>query len=277
MIAEKIRLSTSQNTKNIRHSLQALSSSPYSQSLYKTRYSIYKNPSFNSPSHIENSFLKVEKSTIKSSLSNKNIRISSVFETSAYIEKSKNLSLKLAKMLSNKTLNSTYFSIYSEIYSEFTDLFPDFKDLLLSLRKGLVISAIKEKDFDEFDFRKDLEGFDSDLQKQLSKERKEKCKLANKLDNLSAQYFKLKEEHDVALKKVRKYEKIIFPDSENYNQSLKKFEKVIVKKIDILQRQDTWLNTIKKMNLTLKTDQGEEFARDCDENFGENVETKEGD
>lgn len=250
MIGEKSPINSSLPTKNFRYSLQATKTSPYSNSSLKKRYSNYKKSNLYSSSHNESLCILSENPIIKNHLHMKPMKINSLLESSAHIEKSKFLSIKLAKTLSNKTHDSTYFSIYSEIFSELTDLFPIFKDLFLSLKKGMVISAIKEKDYEGFEFQKDLEGFDSDLQCLVNKERVEKLKLEKKLDLLSIKHMELKGHYEKILEKNRKYEKIIFPNMEEIDMSIKKPHKINVSNKDVLQRQDTWIHALKKVNLT---------------------------
>ncbi|OMJ90994.1 hypothetical protein SteCoe_6567 [Stentor coeruleus] len=258
MIGEKSHINSSIPTKNTRYSLEAIRTSPYSNSTFKKRYSNYKKSSFSSTSNNGSIIIPSENSNIKTNAQIKTMKIRNLNESLTHIEKSKYLSIKLAKNLSNKNHDSSYFSIYSEIFSELIELFPIFKDLFLSLKKGMVISAIKEKDYEDFEFCKDLKGLDSDLQCLFNKERVEKSKLVKKLDVLAIKYMKLKEKYDEILKINRKYEKIIFPNMKEIDESIKNPQKINVSNKDILQRQNTWLHVLKKINNSCEDNEDDE-------------------
>ncbi|OMJ76508.1 hypothetical protein SteCoe_24131 [Stentor coeruleus] len=251
MFSDKPQLNTSITIKDSRRSQYPLLGSPYSRTLKNNPQLRSKKNREMTPSVSENQLEKTDKIIINRRPRRKTIKATDMSETYTNVEKAKYFSLKLARMLANKSVNLTYFQIYTEIFNEFADFLPEFKDLLQHLRRGLVVAALREKDFEEFEFKKELERVDMDLDAKYNKERKEKRVLANKLDLLSEEFLKVKDKYEEVQKKVVKYEKIIFPDYEE----IEKNEKMILNmknQFNILQKQKSCIHELKKIDPKLK-------------------------
>lgn len=251
MLADKLQLNTSITIKDSRRSQHPLLGSPYSRTLKNNPQLRSKKNREMTPSVSETQLEKTDNIIINRRPRRKTIKATDMSETYTNVEKAKYFSLKLARMLANKSVNLTYFQIYTEIFNEFADFLPEFKDLLQHLRRGLVVAALREKDFEEFEFKKELERVDIDLNTKYNKERKEKRILANKLDLLSEEFLKVKDKYEEVQKKVIKYEKIIFPGYEE----IEKNEKMILNmknQFNILQKQKSCIHELKKTDPKLK-------------------------
>lgn len=251
MFADKLQLNTSITIKDSRRSQHPLLGSPYSRTLKNNPQLRSKKNREMTPSVSETQLEKTDNIIINRRPRRKTIKATDMSETYTNVEKAKYFSLKLARMLANKSVNLTYFQIYTEIFNEFADFLPEFKDLLQHLRRGLVVAALREKDFEEFEFKKELERVDIDLNTKYNKERKEKRILANKLDLLSEEFLKVKDKYEEVQKKVIKYEKIIFPGYEE----IEKNEKMILNmknQFNILQKQKSCIHELKKTDPKLK-------------------------
>lgn len=251
MFADKLQLNTSITIKDSRRSQHPLLGSPYSRTLKNNPQLRSKKNREMTPSVSETQLEKTDNIIINRRPRRKTIKATDMSETYTNVEKAKYFSLKLARMLANKSVNLTYFQIYTEIFYEFADFLPEFKDLLQHLRRGLVVAALREKDFEEFEFKKELERVDIDLNTKYNKERKEKRILANKLDLLSEEFLKVKDKYEEVQKKVIKYEKIIFPGYEE----IEKNEKMILNmknQFNILQKQKSCIHELKKTDPKLK-------------------------
>ncbi|OMJ81026.1 hypothetical protein SteCoe_18588 [Stentor coeruleus] len=178
----------------------------------------------------------------------KSIKIS---ESQADIDKSKYLSGKLTKLLSKQSCKHTSFQIYSHIYIELANYLTDFKDLLMILRKGLVISSFKEKDLDDFEFKKDLDITTNDLQTLYNQECKEKNALANKLNKISEDYFYIKNSYEVMEKKYSKYKDIVYGSPTKFIEAKGLIEKM-TKQCDIIDKQKNIIQDLQYSEMVLK-------------------------
>lgn len=168
-----------------------------------------------------------------------------------YTEKAKHLKYRLAFLLSQKSVKFTNFQIYSKVFSEFADLFPDFKEILLIFRKGFVISALQEKDFDDFEFKNEVKTSSCETQMILNKERKENQKLIDKLNNLAAEYDKLMITYEALQKKFEVYEKAVMNDPVKYIEA----EGLLIKmqkQCQIIKRQMNIIHELKNSDLKLR-------------------------
>ena len=102
---------------------------------------------------------------------------------------------KLTNLLSTKTTKSSSYQIYTQIYLEFEDFQSEFKSLLETLRKRLIVSGIKEKDSENFEYKNEVDDVKSEIKALFDKEIKEKSILVKKLNLLSDQHFTLSKEH----------------------------------------------------------------------------------
>ena len=173
------------------------------------------------------------------------------YETS---ETAKHLTSKLAYLLSLKTPESTVFTIYTEIYHELANYLDDFKDLLEILRKGLAISAIKEHESSDFEFKNELDKSITSFGELLDKERKEKIGLINKLNILSDENNDLSQRLEKVLTKYNEYDKIIHSNPSKFIDAEKLLEKML-KQCEIIKKQQNYIQELKynelKLNKTL--------------------------
>lgn len=251
MISDKGKLNNSMTIKEHLRKLCPMLGSPYSRSLKKIPDIKFKKIHEITPSKSENQLEKSEKIVINRRPRRKTIKLADMPEVYSNVEKAKYFSLKLARMIANKSVTLTAFQIYTEIFNEVADFLPEFKDLLLILRKGLVISALREKDFEEFEFNKELEKIDSDLYSKYNKERKEKKILVKKLDVISSEYIKIKDKFEEMERKVIKYEKIIFPNADEIEKNGKKILDMR-SQFSILQKQKSCMLELKKCDPKVK-------------------------
>ncbi|OMJ81027.1 hypothetical protein SteCoe_18589 [Stentor coeruleus] len=251
MISDKSQLNNSITIKEHLRKQRPMLGSPYSRSLKKIPDIKFKKIQEMTPSKSENHLEKPENIILNRRPRKKTIKLVDMPEVYSNVEKAKHFSLKLARMIANKSITLTAFQIYTEIYNEIADFLPEFKDLLLILRKGLIISALREKDFEEFEFNKELEKFDSDLYSKYNKERKEKKILVKKLDVISSEYIKIKDKFEEMEKKVIKYEKIIFPNADEIERNGKKILDMR-SQFSILQKQKSCILELKKYDPKVK-------------------------
>ncbi|OMJ76480.1 hypothetical protein SteCoe_24149 [Stentor coeruleus] len=168
-----------------------------------------------------------------------------------HTEKAKHLKYRLAFLLSQKSVKFTNFQIYSKVYFEFADLFPDFKEILLIFRKGFVIAALQEKDFDDFEFKNEVKTSSCDTQMILNKERKENLKLIDKLNNLTAEYDKLMINYEALQKKFEVYEKAVMNDPVKYIEAEGLLNKM-QKQCQIIKKQINIIHELKNSDLKLR-------------------------
>lgn len=174
-----------------------------------------------------------------------------ISESYANIDKSKHLTVKLAKLLSKQSCKHTEFQIYSHIYIELANYLTDFKDLLMVLRKGLVLSGIKEKDLEEFEFKKDLDSKTSDLQTLYNQERKEKVALANKLNNISEDYINIKSSYESMKKKYFEYKDVVYGSPTKFIEAKGLIEKM-TKQCEIIDKQKIIIQDLQYSEMILK-------------------------
>lgn len=201
-------------------------------------------------SSLENE-VKVENCNFQTKYQSRHARVATYSETYAFLDKAKYFTTKLAHLISSRPVNSEIFDIYSKIYVEFADSFPEFKDFLLSLRKGLVVSAIKEKNFENFEFRDELESNQTELKELFHKERQEKFRLVTKLNNLTEEYTKIKQECETLKIKVEGYEKAWLNNPIKYIEAENLVQKML-KQCEIIEKQKNIINELKGSELKLK-------------------------
>lgn len=226
--------------------------SPYSSSIKQRKSSKlgqFVNTSMIGPS---NSFYQPDTNAPRIRLRSRVNRSIEITETCTNLEKSKHFTLKLARLLSGQSEKDTAFQIYSAVYGELADYLSDFKDLMIILRKGLVISGIKEKDLDNFEFRKDLENIASDLHVIYNQERKEKSALINKLNHLSEEYIKIKTSYESMQKKYIEYKDIIHGSPSKYIDAKGLLDKMN-KQCEIISKQKNIIQDLQHSDKILRT------------------------
>ncbi|OMJ81028.1 hypothetical protein SteCoe_18591 [Stentor coeruleus] len=221
--------------------------SPYLRS-YKRNYSQFSKKLCESSKKIliDNDFK--EKSKLQAKLPK---RISGATENPIFSEKAKYFSSKLTHLLSEQPVSSGQFEIYSKIFFEIAEFFPDFKDLLQTLRKGLVISAFKEKDYNKFEFKHEVEVINSELHMIFNKERKDKHKLIKKLNILSSEYDTLKYDYQELLKKYELYEKAVKSNPIKYIEAENLLEKM-TRQCQIIEKQNICIKDLRSSEIRLK-------------------------
>ena len=167
-----------------------------------------------------------------------------------FSEKAKNLTSRLAYFLSLKSSSLTEFQIYSKVYQELAEYMDDFKDILETLRKGLVIFGIKDKDSPDFEFKTEVNASVCDIGLQLDKEKKEKATLINKLNTLSAENLKLSEKQEIISSKCNNYEKIIHKNPSMYIDAEKLVEKMM-KQCEIIRKQQIYIHELQASEMKL--------------------------
>lgn len=167
-----------------------------------------------------------------------------------YTEKSRQLSSKLGHLLSEKANTKGSFKIYSQIFTELADYLIEFKDILMVLKQGLVLSGIEEKDFSDFEY-KNLNNTRKDLSELLEKERRDKALLANKLNKLSDDYVELKKNNENLQKKYSEYEKIIKNDPNKFIEAEKLLEKMM-NQCEIIKKQQDFIHQLQHSESKLK-------------------------
>lgn len=224
--------------------------SPYLRS-YKRNHSQFSKKLCESSNKIpiDNDFKETSK--IQPKLPKRISRFSGITENPIFSEKAKHFSSKLAYLLSEQPVSSVRFEIYSKIFLEIAEFLPEFKDILLTLRKGLVISAFKEKDYDEFEFKHEAEATNSELQMIFNKERKEKHKLIKKLNILSSEHDTLKYDYQELLKKYELYEKAVKSDPIKYIEAENLLEKM-TKQCQIIEKQNSCIKDLRNSEIRLK-------------------------
>ena len=166
-------------------------------------------------------------------------------------EKSRQLTSKLIQSLTEKSSQASKFSIFSNIFIELADILPDFKDLLLTLRKGIAVSAIKERDLSCFEFSGCSNQGKSSLALALEKEQKEKQRLAGKLNSLSDEFILLKEKYEYMKKKYEEYEKIVKSDPNKFIEAKSLIEKMM-NQCQVIQRQQNYIHELHHNESKLK-------------------------
>lgn len=235
----------------LKRSSVLINRSPYSKHIHKNSTIKAKGLGEISPKVASDACIKAERSLIRVPTHKKLTKTLDFTETCQYLEKAKHFTSKLAYLLSSKTMKSTTFQIYSEIYFEVSDCFPELKELFVRLRKGLVISAIKEKDFEEFEFKNEVEKYESNLPHLLDKERKENQKLIKKLNLLASENLKIKQDYEKMHKKYLDYEEIIHKNPNHFIEAEKLFEKMM-EQCEIIQKQQNYIQELKISDLKLK-------------------------
>lgn len=225
--------------------------SPYSKHLHNNSSYKQKRLCEYSPKAANESCMSQEKAVFRNTNHKKTMKTWDFTEISHSLDKAKHFTSSLAYLLSNRTAKSTTFQIYSEIYLQVSEYFPEFKDLFAILRRGLVISAIKEKDFEEFEFKKDIEKYQSELPGILEKERKENQKLVKKLNALANENLKIKDDYDKMHQKYLEYEQIIYSDPNRFIEAEKLFEKMM-EQCNIIHKQQNYIQELKISDLKLK-------------------------
>lgn len=251
MIVDKSTLKTYFSKNQTKKVLHPLSFSPYSRSFKKPYQSSMKKPYDSMLNLTESTSEKPENVIFKPHRQQASLTLGNCHEITNHSEKAHYLKLKLTRMLQNRTNECSIFQIYSEVLFDISEYFPEFKDLLLAVRKGISISAIKEKDYEEFEFRKEIEGCNCEVQDVLNKERKEKSKLARKLDVLSEEYYRMKEQFEDMQKKILKYEKVIFPESSEFIKADKVLQD-IRSQYSIIQKQKSCILELKRSDTKIK-------------------------
>lgn len=182
-------------------------------------------------------------------------KLSSISKTrsdlSDFSEKSRQLTSKLIQNLTEKSSQASKFSIFSNIFIELADFLPDFKDLLLTLRKGIAVSAIEERDFSSFEFSGFLNQGKSTLALALEKEQKEKQRLAAKLNSLSDEFIQLKEKYEYMKTKYEEYEKIVKSDPNKFIEARSLIDKMM-SQCQVIQRQQNYIHELHHNESKLK-------------------------
>ncbi|OMJ73539.1 hypothetical protein SteCoe_27764 [Stentor coeruleus] len=237
--------------KPLKRSSFLINQSLHSKNLHKNSSFKVKRLDGNSPKVASDTFTKIDRSLIRVPTHKRSVKTLDFTETCHHLEKVKHFTSKLAYLLSNKTTKSTTFQIYSEIFFEVSDCFPEFKELFAKLRKGLVISAIKEKDFEEFEYKNEVEKHESELPNLLEKERKENQKLIKKLNLLANENLKIKQDFEKMHKKYLDYEEIIHTNPNHFIEAEKLFEKMM-EQCEIIQKQQNYIQELKISDIKLK-------------------------
>lgn len=142
-------------------------------------------------------------------------------------QKSNQLLIKLRQQLSEKTSESSEFAIYSQIFKEFSEILPELKDFLMILKQGLVISAIKEREFKDFEFRETVGNTNTEMSDLLEKEKGEKRLMVSKMNKLEDLIDELKAENAKLMKKFEEYEKVFGFEHTTPNETYNLLEKVL--------------------------------------------------
>lgn len=168
-----------------------------------------------------------------------------------FTEKSRQLFSKLGHLLSGKANTKGSFHIYSQVFNELADYLIEFKDILMVLKEGLVLSGIKEKDFSDFEYKRNLNNTQKDLSELLEKERRDKALLANKLNKLSDDYMELKKTNESLQKKYSEYEKIIKNDPNKFIEAEKLLEKMM-SQCEIIRKQQDFIHELQHSEIKMK-------------------------
>jgi hypothetical protein len=167
------------------------------------------------------------------------------------ISKSHQLTSKLLHSLSEKTSSKSKFLIFSSVFLELAEYLKEFKDLLMTLRKGMIVSAIEERETTTFEFRECFSKGKNDLSSKLEKEIKEKERLASKLNTLSDDYINLKEKSESISKKFTEYEKIVKNDPNKFIEAEKLIEKMM-DQCKMIQKQQNYIHELQLNETKLK-------------------------
>jgi hypothetical protein len=195
---------------------------------------------------------KIRKKSLYKPTGEKRLQLINEFaEWNKHTEKSRYFESKLAHLLADKPLNMTVFQIYSSIFSEFADYLPEFKELLVILKRGLVVSGIKEKDFAEFEYKNDSSFHYTETAQILDKERKENLKLVSKLNAITNENQEMKHTIEKLTKENEENLKIINSSPKLYIEAEKLLEKM-TKQSEIIRSQKSQLNELKYQELILK-------------------------
>lgn len=150
---------------------------------------------------------------------------------------SNKLLIKLRQQLSEKPSNSSEFAIYSQIFKELSDLLPELRDFLTILKQGLVISAIKEREFNDFEYREAVGSTKTGLSDLLEKEKSEKRLMVSKMNKLEDFIVELKDENAKLMKKFEEFEKVFGSELMTPNETWNLLEKVLEQDRTITQQQ----------------------------------------
>ena len=222
------------------------------ESPYNNRF---KRKIFKPSTHLDNSINLKPQTKLENSIVNPKVflpieKYSNYQKKYEFSEKAKSLTSRLAYMLSLKSSSSTEFQIYSKVYQELAEYLDDFKDILETLRKGLVIFGIKNKDSPEFEFKIEINASACDLGIQLDKEKKEKSMLINKLNSLSAENLKLSEKQEITANKCNEYEKIIHKNPSMFIDAEKLLDKMM-KQCEIIRKQQIYIHELQASEMKL--------------------------
>lgn len=187
------------------------------------------------------------------SLSQKITRITPLNEIYSHADKANYYARKLSYMLTNKLENEGFFKVYSKIYSEIAEFFPEFKEILQILRKGLALSAINERHHDNFEFKNDINSIKGEIGTILKKKQQKTEQLLIKLNNLSQEHEKLQNKYEKLRVKFKQYKQAVYNDPAKYIEAEKVMEKmwkqcrIIRKQKDIIFELTNSEQKLKKM------------------------------
>lgn len=152
-------------------------------------------------------------------------------------QRSGKLLIKLRQMLSEMASGSSEFDIYSQVFKELVEHLPEYKDVLMTLREGLVLSGIRERDFRDFEFKEVLKNQKTEISELLEKEKDEKRVMVNKMNKLEDVIVELKEENKKLAQKFEDYIKIFVDEPRSPNETYNLIDKVLDQDKTIAQQQ----------------------------------------
>ena len=153
-------------------------------------------------------------------------------------QKSEKLLIKLRQMLSDKPSGASEFEIYSQVFKTLVESLPEYKDILMTLRQGLVLSGIRERDLRDFEFREVLRNKKTEISELLEKEKDEKRVIVSKMNKLEDIIVKLKEENKALVQKFEDYIKIFVDEPRSPNETYNLIDKVLEQDKTIAQQQN---------------------------------------
>lgn len=185
------------------------------------------------------------------SINRKISRIPPLSEMYDHAKKADYFARKLSYMLVNKNENECFFNVYSKIFSELADYFPDFSQILHILRKGLALSAINDRHFDDFEFKNSITNTKSEIEIILHKKQQKTKQLLSKLNNLSQKHEILQKKYEKLKSKYENYKQIIRNDSAKYIDAENLLEKML-KQNKVIEIQKNMITELKNAQEKLK-------------------------
>lgn len=161
-------------------------------------------------------------------------------------EKNKYLLAKLNLELASKNHKKSEFQIYSDIFSEVIEILPQFRSILETLKKGLVLAAFKELGKDGFEFQEEINKSQQGIFKTLEKETKEKNLLIVKLNKISDELERFKIEYEDMKVSYLKYKKVVENDTQKYIDANYLVQKMM-NQCSIISTQNEYIKVLKQL------------------------------